>query len=218
LPAWVDAGEPSRPEMIRHVLERGARTFGVCRPTQITDYYHPIKSTAARPFVQDILAEGILVPVTVDVGNGKARDMVVHHDNAPLLQQAADGTLAAPRTTFLSPFDSLFWPMNRDVEVWGFDQALEAYVPAHKRRWGYFCLPILHCNRLVGRFDPKLERSTATMRLRALYLEPGVAPSDELVAAVAVAMRDFLAFHDAQNLVIERSNPLEFAEKLLAAL
>jgi uncharacterized protein len=218
LPAWVDASEPSRAEMIRHVLERGARTFGVCRPIQVADYYHGVKNAEAKPFIEQLLAEGILVPVTVDVGNSKAQDMVIHRDNLPLLQQAADGALPAERTTFLSPFDSLFWPVHGDVEVWGFRKSLEAYVPAHKRRWGYFCLPILHRNRLVGRFDPKLERSTATLRLKALYLEPGVAPGDELIGAVAVAMRDFLSFHHARNLVIERSDPPEFAEKLFAVL
>lgn len=83
---------------------------------------------------------------------------------------------------------------------------------------GYFCLPILHRDRLVGRFDPKLERKTGTLRLLALYLEPSAAPEDGLVADVAAALRDFLAFHDATDLVIERSDPSEFGDRLLAAL
>ncbi len=102
--------------------------------------------------------------------------------------------------------------------MWGFRQVLEAYKPAPKRIWGYFCLPILHRDRLVGRFDPKLERKTGTLRLRALYLEPDVAPEEQLIADVAAAMRDFLAFHDARDLVIERSDPAEFGDRLLAAL
>jgi uncharacterized protein YcaQ len=103
-------------------------------------------------------------------------------------------------------------------QLWNFTDILEAYKPARQHKWGYFCLPILHGDRLIGRFDPKLERATGTLRLKALYLEPGIGPDDDLVAAVATAMRDFLAFHAARNLVIERSEPAEFGEKLLAAM
>ena len=79
-------------------------------------------------------------------------------------------------------------------------------------------MPILHKGRLVGRFDPKLERKEKTLRLKKLFLEPGVQPEDELVADVAEAMRDFLAFHDADTLVIEKSTPAVFGRKLMKAL
>ncbi|HEX9030128.1 MAG TPA: hypothetical protein VF823_13195, partial [Anaerolineales bacterium] len=79
-------------------------------------------------------------------------------------------------------------------------------------------LPILHRDRLVGRFDPKLERSSGLLRLKSLYLEPGVAPDEELVAGVSVALRDFMAFHQAREVVIENSRPADFAARLLAAL
>jgi hypothetical protein len=95
---------------------------------------------------------------------------------------------------------------------------LEAYKLAAQREWGYFCLPILHGDRLVGRFDLKMERDAGLLRVKALYLEPGVAPEAALVEAVAGAMRDFMAFHGARELVIERSDPAVFGEKLTAAL
>ena len=218
LPAWVDTSEPTRDEMIRHVLELAVRSFGACRIDHASDYYHLINRTESRPHAEQMLKDGVLVMIKTDAANGKQRDLVVHRDNMAALQEAADGGLAAERTTFLSPFDSLFWPMHSDREIWGFEKSLEAYVPAPKRRWGYFCLPILHRGRLIGRFDPKLERATGTLRLKALYLEPGIAVEDDLVQDVATAMRDFLAFHEAHDLVIERSDPPEFATKLLSAL
>ncbi|MCZ7544129.1 MAG: winged helix DNA-binding domain-containing protein [Anaerolineae bacterium] len=134
------------------------------------------------------------------------------------MRRAADGALPPRHTTFLSPFDSLFWARDRDMQFWEFRQVLECYKPEAQRIWGYYCLPILHRDRLVGRFDPKLERDTGTLRLKTLYLEPGVAPDEPLVAEVAAAMRDFMAFHDATDLVIERSDPLAFGAKLRAAL
>ena len=74
---------------------------------------------------------------------------------------------------------------KRDEMLWGFHKSLEAYLPSHKRVYGYFCLQILHKDRLVGRFDPKLERKTGTLILRALYLEPGVKLTEDLVNDIA---------------------------------
>ena len=126
--------------------------------------------------------------------DGPSQPMLVHRDNMEKLQQASVGALRAERTTFLSPFDNLFWASGRDEQLWGFRQRLEAYLPAPKRTWGYFCLPILHKDRLVGRFDPKLERKNGVLRIKALYLEEGVEPDEELVSGVATAMRDFMRF------------------------
>ena len=56
------------------------------------------------------------------------------------------------------------------------------------------------------------------LRIKAIYLEPGISPDEELVTSVAAAMREFMEFHDAVSLVIERSEPAEFGERLLASL
>jgi uncharacterized protein YcaQ len=217
LPAWVDTAAPTPEERDRHWIEQAVRAFGVCEPAQAGDNAW-MKRARSRPHVKALLAEGVLAAVQAELCDGKAHTLVVHRDNLSLLEQAAAGTLRAERTTFLSPFDSLFWPQRRDVRLWGFRQALEAYKPAAKRQWGYFCLPILHGDRFVGRFDPKLERESGTLRLKALYLEPGVKPTEELVVAVAAALRDLLAFHGARDLVIERSEPPAFGKKLSAVL
>jgi uncharacterized protein YcaQ len=158
------------------------------------------------------------VNVDVEWTDGETHTLIAHRDHLPLIEQAADGALTASHTAFLSPFDSLFWAKGRDEQFWDFRQRLEAYKPAPQREWGYFCLPILHHDRLVGRFDPKLERKTGTLRLRALYLEPGIAPDDALVHDVASALCDFMTWHGATDLVIERSQPVALGDKLLAAL
>jgi len=218
LPDWVDATEPSMDESIRRLLEIGVRSFGICQPRQASDYAHRINITLARPIVQEMIDQGMFAQVEAELADGETHTLIVHRDNLPLLEQARDGVLAARRTTFLSPFDSLFWPDKRDRQLWGFHKVLEAYKPVKQRKWGYFCLPILHQDKLVGRFDPKLERKTGTLRIKALYLEPGVEPGEELVSGVAAAMRDFLAFHKANDLTIERSEPAAFGDKLSAAL
>jgi hypothetical protein len=217
LPAWVDTTEPTPEEANRYMVERAVRALGICQPFQAAEYAY-MKRAQARPIVEMLTNEGVCVPIQACLSDGETHTLIVHRDNLPRLKQAGDGALSPQRTTFLSPFDNLFWARGRTEQFWNFRQMLEAYKPAPQREWGYFCLPIVHRDRLVGRFDPKLERQTGTLRLKALYLEPGVEPEDELAAGVAQAMRDFLKFHAAKDLVIERSEPAAFGAKLLAVL
>lgn len=214
LPKWVDTSEPTIEERDRFWVERGAKALGVCLPRHAGDYTW-MKVTKTLPIVEALVKEGTLIQVMGKLENGKTAELVVHRDTLPLLEQAADGALSPGRTTFLSPFDNLFWAARRDELFWGFHQSLECYLPAPKRIYGYFCLPILHKDRLVGRLDPKLERKTGTLILRALYLEPGIKAGEELVRDVAGAMRDFMKFHEAKELVIEQSEPASFGKKLL---
>lgn len=217
LPKGVDLSEPSIEERDRYWIERGAKAHGVCTPAQAADYTW-MKLYRAKPAVAQLVKEGVLVEIKATLLDGEISNLLVHRDNLPLLEKAAAGELQPQCTTFLSPFDSLFWARGRDEAYWGFRQRLECYTPAPKRVYGYFCLPILHKDRLVGRFDPKVERKNRLLRLNALYLEPGVKADEELVASVTAAMRDFMKFHGADDLVIESSQPKIFAKKLLKAL
>ena len=217
LPAWVDRREPAPEEATRALLEISSKALGICTAAQVAHYFHA-KQAAARPLVDRLIAEGRLIRVTARLADGGDHELVVHRDNRELLQRAADGDLRPRRTTFLSPFDSLFWANGRDLQVWRFRQVLECYKPAPQREWGYFCLPILDRDRLVGRFDPKLERATGLLRLKKLYLEPGIRPSARLAASVARALRDFMHFHAAGDLAVEHSDPPDFAAKLTTVL
>ncbi|HEY7349131.1 MAG TPA: crosslink repair DNA glycosylase YcaQ family protein [Ktedonobacterales bacterium] len=216
LPEWVDTTPVAPDEARRFCLEQAAKALGVFEPRHLTWYAH-MMATPARSIVRTLIEEGVLVGIQGESING-VKTWMVHHDNLPLLQRAAEGDLKAERTTFLAPFDSLFWAWERDQRLWGFKQVLECYKPATDRVYGYFCFPILHKNRLVGRFDPKLDRKSGVLHLNALYLEPGIELDDELVAGVATAMRDFLSWHGAKGLKIEKSDPPAFGEKLMSAL
>ncbi len=217
LPNWVDSTEPTEAEANTRLLELSLMALGACTPAQVGDYFH-MKRTESKPFVDALIADGTFVKIEAQIADRSAQELLIHRDNLPLLERAADGDLKPLRTTFLSPFDSLFWARDRDMDFWKFNQVLECYKPAPDRIWGYFCLPILDRDRLVGRFDPKMERSTGVLRIKKLHLEPGVRTSARLVSSVARAMLDFMNFHDATDLVIEHSDPPEFGENLLAAM
>ncbi|MBN1313501.1 MAG: YcaQ family DNA glycosylase [Anaerolineae bacterium] len=217
MPEWVDQTPPTQEEIYRYRVETGVKALGICEPSQVAEYAY-IKKGIAKPFVEEMIREGILAEVKAKAHSGRIVKMVVHRENMPQLEQIIDGTLRAERTTFINPFDNLLWAKERDQRLWGFHTRLEAYKPKSQRIWGYYCLSILHHDKLVGRFDPKLERKEGVLRLKALYLETGIEPEERLVTDVAATMQDFMAFHKAKELVIERSQPQEFGKKLLAAI
>ncbi|MCL4505631.1 MAG: winged helix DNA-binding domain-containing protein [Chloroflexi bacterium] len=218
LPAWVDQSEPTHEETQRFWLSRSLKALGIVDPGLAAMMVQGFKRPEARALLKELVAAGEAVEVQAILADGAAHDLVLHRDHVATLQQAADGALNPARTTFLSPFDNLLWAPGRMQAFWDFRQSLEAYVPREKRQYGYFTLPILHRDRFVGRFDPKLERQTGTLRLKAIYLEPKVKPDEELVSEMAGALRDFMRFHEATDLVIESSTPATFGRKLMKAV
>jgi uncharacterized protein YcaQ len=159
--------------------------------------------------------EGRLRRVEVEGFEGSA---YIHPDRVDLVEKAASGGLEPTLTTLLSPFDPLVWDRQRARELFDFDYTIECYTPAAKRRYGYFTLPILHRGQLVGRLDPKAHRAQGVFEIKALYLEPGVPVSEELVAGLAAALHRLAAWHGTPEIVARRSDPPEVAALLEAAL
>jgi uncharacterized protein YcaQ len=90
---------------------------------------------------------------------------------------AEDGAVRE-RVTFLSPFDRLVHDRARAEALWGFRYRLEMYVPAAKREYGYYVLPILRDDRIVGRIEPVYDRREKVLRVKGLWWEPGEEPVD----------------------------------------
>jgi uncharacterized protein len=88
---------------------------------------------------------------------------------------AEDGPVSR-RVTFLSPFDRLIHDRDRAEALWDFHYRLEMYVSKPKREYGYYVLPILRGDRLIGRIDPVLDRKTGVLQVKGIWWEPGVKP------------------------------------------
>jgi uncharacterized protein YcaQ len=89
---------------------------------------------------------------------------------------AVDGPVPAARTTFLSPFDRLVHDRGRAEALWGFFYRLEMYVPSAKREYGYYVLPILRGDRVIGRIEPVHDRNAGRLAVRGVWWEKGVRP------------------------------------------
>jgi uncharacterized protein YcaQ len=92
------------------------------------------------------------------------------------------------RAALLSPFDRLIYDRKRTVELFEFDYQLEMYKPAAKRRWGYFALPILYGDRLVGKLDATADRKAGVLRVDAIHQD--LAFDKAMTAAVQTEAKD----------------------------
>jgi len=107
---------------------------------------------------------------------------------------AEDGPIRK-RVTFLSPFDRLIHDRDRAEALWDYRYRLEMYVPKAKREYGYYVLPILHGDRLVGRIDPVLDRKTGVLKVNSVHWEPGVRP-----VSLQRPLRDLAKFIGADSI------------------
>src|SRR6266540_2406542 len=108
---------------------------------------------------------------------------------------AVDGPIPR-RVTFLSPFDRLIKDRERAEALWGFRYRLEMYVPKANREYGYYVLPILRGDRLVGRIEPVFDRKTGVLRVNGVWWEPGVKP-----VSLDRTLRDLARFLGAETVV-----------------
>ena len=116
-------------------------------------------------------------------------------------ERRLEGLPSPPRRTrLLSPFDPLLRDRRRLTRLFGFDYKLEAFVPPPKRKYGYYVLPILEGDRLIGRLDPKLHRAEGRLEIRGLWWEPEVEVSRRRRRALELAIERLARFVGASEI------------------
>ncbi|MCH8903016.1 MAG: YcaQ family DNA glycosylase [Bacteroidetes bacterium] len=213
LPKTVNTKEASWDEMMTFKCELSLKALGICKPQQIADYTHT-KRSEIKKYIEKLIKQGHFLKVQGEFIDGSIHDLLIHRSNLKILKKITDGELSANKTTLLNPFDNLFWPRDRDKEIWGFEQVLEAYKPEEKRKWGYYCLAILYHDQLIGRIEPKLDRSSNTMIIKSVFLEDGVKITDKMLNSVSDCIKRFSSFHNAKTIRFESNG----TKKFIAAL
>ncbi|MEA2023030.1 MAG: crosslink repair DNA glycosylase YcaQ family protein, partial [Actinomycetota bacterium] len=162
VPAWALDGSPlDQTEAYRTLLVDAARHHGIGTVADLADY-HRLHKPTARPVLEDLTAEGAVIPVTVE---GWRHPAYLHPD--VVMPRRAGGT------ALLSPFDSLIWNRDRVERIFGFRYRIEIYVPKEQRQYGYYVLPFLLDGDLVARVDLKADRKVRRLLVQAAHLEPG---------------------------------------------
>ena len=187
---------PRRParEVAREVLQRQLKARGVATVDQFGHLFDGRPNGWQRALA-DLERDGIAVPVRVE---GISRGTWYVH--AELLDRAWK-----PRAVVLSPFDDLVSDRDHTEALFDFHFRLEIYVPKAKRRWGYFVLPILRGDRLIGRVDPRFDRKARVLHLNAVHAEPGTGASDGLAAGKAI--RELALWLGAREVVLGGAVP-----------
>lgn len=214
LPGWTDDQAPPADEVREHLALEAVRALGVAAARWVPDYFRMPKP-GAKAMLERLANDGRLLRLEVE---GIDEEVYAHPLNARIVHAAASGRLNPSATTLLSPFDPVVWHRERASALFGFDYRLECYTPAPKRKYGYFTLPILHRDRIVGRLDPKAHRAEGTFEVKMLHLEPGVRMDDDLADALAATLERIAAWHGTPRVVVTASNPSAAARRLRARL
>ena len=182
---------PTMPEREarKELLALAARYHGIGTLADLADY-HRMKPTDCKPLVAELVEDGRLSAVEVEGWNAPAY---------------MDPDAALPRRVsaraLLSPFDPVVWNRQRAERLFGFHYRIEIYTPAPKRRFGYYVLPFLLGDELVGRVDLKADRANRALLVQSAWSEPGVHPP-EVAAELHAELSSMAAWLELDRIVV----------------
>ena len=211
LPDGLDLTMPDHAELASHLLDNALRAHVFALPAEVT---YLRKDAALRralaACIDARIAAGELVRVRVgDESRIRVAPVAALDTRLPSLR---------PRVRWLSPFDPAVIHRDRTRDLLGLDYQIECYVPAPKRRFGYFCLPMLWADALVGRLDARAARRERVLHLESVHVESPIDARDAFATAFAAEARTFATFNGCDEVRIRRTVPGTWLRPLRTAL
>ncbi|MFM7252227.1 MAG: winged helix-turn-helix domain-containing protein [Ilumatobacteraceae bacterium] len=191
----LDRSTPSEAEARKELLVLAASHHGVGTLDDLTDY-HRQNNEPCRPLIRELVEEGRLREVRVD---GWAKPAYRHPSVS--LPRSVDAC------ALLSPFDPVCWHRDRTERLFGFRYRIEIYTPAAKRQYGYYVLPVLWGDSLVGRLDMKADRHAGVLRVLGAFAEPGV-PAADVCTSLAGELHDMADWLGLGSVEVQRRGDL----------
>jgi uncharacterized protein len=204
VPAELLALRESEEDALRHRLWSRFRAVGLMASPGPSDVMYGTGSAAQRrAWSAELVEAGALRAVDVE---GLKGPRYLPAEEWPILE-AAGRSAPPPAVTFLAPLDPFVWDRGLLRDLFGFDYLWEVYVPAAKRRWGYYVLPMLFGDRLVGRIEPRRDRSSPDLRILNIWFQDGFSPMEEpdFVPALATALEAYRSFVGGHRVVWPRT-------------
>jgi uncharacterized protein len=212
LPARLLAQEIPEQEQLRHKLLSRYRAHGLLGAGGAGGTFARIANPDVRRALhKEAVERGELVPVEIEGLRGKR---FVVADEVSALEAPPQ---PPPSVAFVAPFDSLLWDTKLLASLFGFEFVWEGFLKPEKRRWGYYVLPIVFGDRLVGRLEPRIARDRACVEVLGVWWEDGFAPgrADGFVDAMRDAIGAYLRFAGAGRL--EWASHLRAEKRLFTA-
>jgi hypothetical protein len=207
VPAELLARSETEEDAMRHRLLSRYRAVGLTPASGQPEVMYGTGSAAdRRRRTDELVDEGVLLPIRVD---GLKAMQYMLAEEEPILDEAAYPATDAPGVALIAPLDPLVWDRRKLRELWDFDYLWEVYTPAAKRRWGYYVLPILFGDRLVGRIEPRFERASPDLRILGIWFEPDFRPMEAsgFLAAFRDAVEAYRSFIGARRVTWPRTRP-----------
>jgi uncharacterized protein YcaQ len=197
LPEWTPREKLSEQEVVRRTVQKSLRALGVATPQHINQHYTRKRYPHLKETLRDLHAEGVIEKIRV--ADDKA-EWFIHAQDMPLLDQVENNEFAFERTTLLSPFDNLICDRARTEKLFDFDFRIEIYTPQHKRQYGYYVLPILRGDRLIGRVDPKMDRERGRLHIHAVHAEKDAPLNRATARSIRTAIEELATFLGATEI------------------
>ena len=203
---------PSDDEWARYHTVIMLRALGIGTARDIAYAKTTIRRLTSNSFkpdyaqaIHDLLEEGIVQNCHV-----KGEDYLVLAESLTSIPTK----VGRDRVKFLSPFDNLVINRSRTRRLFNFDYLIECYVPEAKRRYGYFTLPLLWGDELIGRMDSKANRKNRQLIIKNLFLEPGIAPTESLSRALLKGIKQFQFDQDCDHTVVQACSSPQLLKRL----
>jgi uncharacterized protein YcaQ len=196
LPEAHAAPRPADEEHLDWACRTAIERLGIASATEVAAFWRAADLNEVKAWCERAATRKEIVPVRVEAVDGSVR---VAYAVPDWEERAAALPPAPPRIRLLSPFDPILRDRRRSLRLFGFDYHFEAFVPAPQRRYGYYVLPILEGERLVGRLDPKLYREEGRLEVRQVWWEPGVRESKARNLRLEAAVERLARFTGAET-------------------
>lgn len=197
LPDGLDTSLPDEEEQGRFVVRRALDKYGVATAEQIRSRQPCANLVPAA--LEQMADAGRITAVQIEDLKGPHYVLTEHLNKRR--------HKAPPSLHLLSPFDNLIIDRQHTEALFDFHYRIECYTPAAKRRYGYFTLPMLWGDRLIGRLDPKADRKSSVFHVRALHFEEDFADFDAVLPLLADKLRAFATFCGCDRVEVEKSQP-----------
>jgi len=194
IPAELRDQSISRHDAHRALLAQAARALGIATSADLADYFR-LKNVDVRPAISDLADAGEIVPVTVQ---GWEQPAWLHRD--------ARIPRRIKHVALLSPFDPVVWDRKRAERMFGFHYRIEIYTPEPQRQFGYYSLPVLVDDALVGRIDLKTDRQARVLRVQSAWHEEGLETRDGgrgiLAERIAPTLREVALWQGMESITV----------------
>ncbi|MBN4053582.1 YcaQ family DNA glycosylase [Haliea sp. AH-315-K21] len=204
LPSGLDTRTPSKEEYERHLIQRSMQAHGLIAEQELS-YLRKGMKPSIKAQLNEMLAANEIVLVEVD---GKP------YYSSPQIIQECSGQRINKMVSLLNPFDNAIIQRKRVAALFDFSYQMECYVPAVKRQFGYYCLPILYGAEIVGRLDPKADRKNKTFIIQNLFIEKEIADIDAFTRKLADKIQELSTFNGCEKIILKGKNSTEIHKQL----